>query len=239
MTNVLLAFTGGIDSTYLLSKLLTSTTGAVSAVYFQGNGTEQYGELPAVRSIAAYLMSRVRPFNLTVADQPCSDFTGWVTPKVIEAGASMMSGYDEFYTGRGIDNGRVSNDSTLDNNSKVAYYQKIFMAKAPDKVLRFPLTEWGKSRAHAVNEMPRELFDLTFSCIRPQLRNNVLQGKCGVCAKCLMNADCVAMLAQGKSPDEICDYMLRMRGTGKYADQGPADGRYQFLPGSWYGVPSA
>lgn len=230
---VLVASSGGVDSTYLLWKLATTTADEITAVYFDsGISLSIYGELPALRNALDWIRANVRDIPLVTKSVIYSD---WRYPMVYENCGAMMDGFDECYTGRGIDNGKIGGAPNFSNSEKISYYRSLFAKGAPDKVMRSPLSEWGKARSHCISEMPADLFALTLGCYKPKIQSGVFQHKCGRCPKCLMDQYCVDALAQGKSPDDINDELLRLRGSGKYAADGPLDERY-VVPA--YPVPS-
>lgn len=221
---VKVAASGGVDSTFLLWLLAQDASLYIEAVYFLTSPWGAISELVALRAVLAWIkenMGRDIPLHVETV-QPAE----WMAPTIMEVGGRLMDGFDEFYTGRGIDNGRQTIDPSLSNDAKIAHYRALFSRGAPGKVLRFPLTERGKGRPHAIAEMPRDLFSLTFGCYKPQIKNGVLIGKCGKCPKCLMDKYCVDRIDQGARPDDICNEILKMRGSGPYASDGPMDGRY-------------
>jgi hypothetical protein len=227
-------FSGGLDSTYLTWRLLSSTTDEVVAYYvnFDVEHSEddrsilnmptvdaQGGERIGAYRISAWYEANLRPMVVArhTIESLRADENGHVALARLAADLVTSGRYD-----------RVAGAWTWDNWGQPcgglprlpSYYAarrafnvamgKPFSAE-PDWRFWMPLldNEWNNrhGHVHAVAELPADLLALTVSCKNPGLENN-LPTRCWKCRRCQWFKRVKQMLGMGWTPDQIQDYRL-------------------------------
>jgi hypothetical protein len=221
---VLLGFTGGVDSTYLLYKVLTETTDDVTAFFLDCRSSQtdldfplvQHAELIVAQRVIDWLKNNTRSFNYRIIVPSEVRAGEWLTPTLMRNVAKIMpEGFDVFYTGRTIENTREHLGAKT-----AGWYQELFSEGGVGE-MRHPLQEWNKSRPHAYAELPADLISLMVSCNDLKIIDGSVV-ECGKCTKCTMAKEIKARLAAGENVETIVDDQNRKRGVGKYSGLAPA-----------------
>ena len=197
-----LLFSGGVDSTALLYRQLRDTSDIIYVhhINFLNIEDRAYCEKIACVSIVNYLRENIRPFlySESTFNWPGRDFIGWdiVTAMYIGALATrdVMIGdvkkkeYDEYSYRVAI------GDNADDFNSyqwKTPVAQGIFaLASLSVPWKNQVIPQIIQPIAHLkkkdlIDDMPRELFDLTWTCRHPVLsRQEKAFKECGTCISC-------------------------------------------------------
>lgn len=239
----LVAFSAGVDSTFLLWKLLTETDDTVHAflidfseIKYDEPTRDFYENLAAVERIAAprvidWLTNNIREVTFQVvtsgmAKEPqgypkSANSRAWRVLPMLNAAASLMAGFDRFVYGKTQENRR-----SLDYLAREQWDQRYWRSIAPaNTTFEIPLIEAGIGRPKALALLPADLQALMISCDRPTLQNGE-PTLCGKCSKCAMTTDARAMLTQGVTPETILDFQLRKRRAGPYTGLAAGDRRY-------------
>lgn len=237
---ILLAGPSGLDSTFLLYRLLTESNDHVQCFWMDlshivypdknGNPVRYNHDLCPAESIIAprvidWLFTHVRPVSFEVvrgvkyiptpADFPGGNARGWrVWPMLIEA-AKIMSrdGLDEFVYGKSPENLRTAGQGARDR-----WYQAWWKDNAPKgSKFRTPLLEANQGRPHALQGLPTALLSIVLTCNDPRIVNGEPE-ICGTCDKCQLTAESRRLMAEGVSADDALDYLLRLRNAGPYIE---------------------
>jgi len=223
MKKILLGFTGGVDSTYLLHKMLTETTDEITALFMDCRSCEtkldftqiQHAEILVSQRVIDWFKTNARPFEYRIVVPAEAKVGEWMTPTLMRTVATIMpEGFDAFYTGRTIENTREHLGAKT-----AGWYQELF-AEGGVGEMRHPLQEWNKSRPHAYAELPADLIALMVSCNDLKIIDGAIVD-CGKCTKCTMVAEIKMRLAAGENVETIVDDQNRKRGVGKYATLAP------------------
>lgn len=238
--NTLLAWSGGLDSTLILHRLLTQTDDTVHCFYLDLS-TVQYtdprskadpfldictAEKVVLPRAAAWLSGNARSFTYEVISVTSINEDEWMTPTVVRRAAALVSGYDRFIFGRSVEE-----DSLHSGRKSAPWYRQLWHDLAPvGKPMEWPLVTLNQGRAHAMAELPPALQDLLISCLAPTVVDGNVN-KCGGCYKCRMSADAMPMLANGQSATLVERYLLKRKGVGAYVGNVLVDSRYQLTGG--------
>ncbi len=228
----LILFSGGIDSTYILNKMLSTTADEITAfrVSFPAGYGNRKGwhwhegalqsESIAAQSIADELQT-TRPFtyvNVTVTDEQADTrlSRGHVA---VEQGAAfaLANGFDRVFLGREPhhilpDGGEKHWQSRLTLHNTVA----------PAIPLETPLLDWMEGTPHAYATLSQSLLSKVATCRQPTIVEGAVI-RCddftvtGHCYQGCFNRNLVeGFLAAGATPDAILDTRLRKLGIGAY-----------------------
>lgn len=233
----LMAFSGGLDSTYLAWKILTQTNDTLRlfwmdlshVTYDTPNGPERYYHdlLPAENIIAPrvaiWLTANVRPVTFQIIhdvrhdpepkDFPGGTSRGWRVIPMLKTAAGLMAGFDRFVYAKSPENIRTPNQPARD-----AWYQKWWKENAPaGTTFETPLIAAWQGRPHALKFLPADLLRILLTCNRPKIVDGEPRD-CGKCDKCWLTAESKRLLAQGIDPDAALDQCLRLRRAGPYID---------------------
>jgi hypothetical protein len=183
----LVPFTGGMDSTYLLWKLLTETSDEITAVNFDIGNTDPYlrgkynlrsftpedfrlEQADRVINIAIWLKQNVRDF--TFVKEPISkDFlakdlalpnntAGYFARYAIP---KINNGdFDRMCLSHEWDNDGLSNGGTIGTMRRPGAWvaHELFVANATRGSIDFTLLDMNYNQAYALSEMPKHLVDL-------------------------------------------------------------------------------
>lgn len=242
--NTLVAISGGMDSTFLMWKILSQSNDAVHAFYIDFSEVKPdehtapfYAklaaiEIPACQRIVHWLGTNVRAMSFEVVT------SGIVTNEEIPRASRqrrlpnyprsgntrawrvlpMLTAASKLMTGRDrfVYGKTEENRRSSDYQAREQFDQLYWKEIAPaNTTFEMPLINERLTRAHALRDLPQELQALVISCDTPMLVN----GKpllCGFCSKCVMTADARGKLKQGMSPEAIQEEHLRLRRAGPH-----------------------
>jgi 7-cyano-7-deazaguanine synthase in queuosine biosynthesis len=226
----IVAFSGGLDSIYVLWKELTETSNEVTAVYFATpnhiyNIRQKYkikAISPASQSIplankmqelAFIIEKQTRPFSMAVVPYDSSKIvdpeTGSNHGSVLRVkwaidriNAGMA---DRFVAGhcRDNDGALADNAETQKTDTASSLSMDAFKALATRGEYALPLQDTNYTIAHAYAELPQELLDAHLSC-----DSSATIGSCGVCYKCSMHQYAKGKLASGMTPDQFFEHTM-------------------------------
>ena len=225
----LMGFSGGLDSTYVLWKLLTTTNHQITVVHINFDSelaSIQYPNYrfggyddPCSKKIAAikkkkmlkvldWLRSNVRSFNY----QELEVEERYLSKDLPNCSNSFMS----FYAAEQINENlfdkivfsmeKENDGSSLSfsiNGSTTAY--RIFYNIAKRGSISFPLLDMNYHQGYAIKELPKDLYKLTRSCNHIDEFGN----ECNVCFKCRKREYFSAQLNNGKTLTEIYDQYIK------------------------------
>lgn len=216
---------GGLDSTYALWKLLSTTDDEVTVVLlntdgltnqvitrfdvrsFNGMGSNAV-RLQKVQSIVNWLSANVRPCALVNVDVdetlllPGIEYPNSPQPALVEWAVAKINANlaDKVVMTAERENDGYSNGGTITTRAPGATAaHSRFVEKATRGEISFMLLEANYHQGVALREMPKTLVDMTHSCD--------VQGSepCGVCFKCSKRKFFAEAVAQGKTDQEIRD----------------------------------
>lgn len=239
--DVLLALSGGIDSAYLLSRLIANGHKVhcfwmdLSQMQCEGfanpnvdSDNAQAELLAATRvidwfndNIAAVSYEPVVVGKITAPEgYPGGNGGGRFLPMMLTA-ADLAKGYSQFVYGRTLEN-----TTRPGQQERGLWYRDWWKKNAPQGCdIRTPLVEDERGRPHALYDLPKPLIALTLSCNEPKMVNGGV-AVCNECPKCVMTRDAKEMLARGVNPDVIFSFQLKMRNAGPYIGYRLGDKRY-------------
>ncbi len=235
---ILLGFSAGYDSTYLLYNYLKNTNDTIrcfrldlSAVEYDHPQAKRgyYRDLMEAESVAAvsvisWMRRNVRNFGYEVINVDKIEEGEWMTPTVIRHAAVLCNdrGYDKFVIGRSAEN-----DSPQQGKLTHPWYRKLWSELCVTHAkLEWPLLDQRKGRAHAIKELPKQVQTLLISCHDAKLVNGKPTA-CGICNKCIITAESKTMVDKGIDPYIVLDYHLKKKGAGKHSKSMVIDERYQ------------
>jgi hypothetical protein len=215
----LIAFSGGIDSTYVLWKQLTTTEDDITAFYICNEfvprtentfyfNTSRTTSLHKnyVENIVNWLKQNTRNFNFKII----------YTNLVDVERTKKISIYLAEYAVTNINNNIY--DKYIDGNSKDAdgwYFKQTptytfydyFKTNATRGSYEFPCLNDTYNTAVAMVELPQALFDLTVSCDSFKNDDSNNQVPCGHCYKCVSNMWYQSKLSANQTPSQITSYI--------------------------------
>jgi hypothetical protein len=229
----LVAFSGGLDSIYVLWKELTETDNEVTAVFYSGEKLSetdrtafyvmnveerQFGiaRWSHVQKIAKAIESAARKFHLVKefydpaaldAEDFCFNYAPAIRTRM--AVKQINDGlYDKFMSGTCRDNDgfHLNKNEFVRNESASSLMTKCFLKYARRGELSLPLCDTKYTAANALKELPQWLVAMNRSC-QFSLASNAVA--CDQCYKCTMHKYARDLLHEGKSSDEIYDVYTR------------------------------
>jgi hypothetical protein len=218
---------GGLDSTYALWKLLSSTNDEVTVVLLNtddltlkiktkfdvrsfNSSQSNEGRANRVRSIVEWLSINVRPCTLANIDidssilkrgieYPNNPQTIIVDWAINKINANLA---DKVIVTTEFENDGFSNGGTILTRAPGALAARDrFVNNSTRGQLSFMLLDMDYHQGVATREIPAELFSLTRSCDSPEPE------PCGVCFKCSKRKFFAEAITAGKSDDEIRMYI--------------------------------
>lgn len=234
----IVTFSVGLDSTYMLWKLLTTTTEEITAVYLTpgelvSTNASPYDlrsydmvcnhslNLDRSNQIAAWLKTNVRDFTLLHLPVEVSrlskewnvpnspvSYVTWWGSEQINAGT-----YDKIVITHEKENDGFANGGTVQTRRPASSAcLDLFKQKATRGEISFPMLDAAYTQANALTEMPADLVALTYSCLMD------LPQPCGVCFKCNKRQFFCDEIAAGKTAGEIQAYVTAqsVRPSGKW-----------------------
>jgi len=237
MTRTLIGLSGGLDSTYTLYKTLTETNDEVTALIISFNRTsynksilmdveskEEYeGKIRNIKKIVGWLKANVRDFTLVEHEyDPDLLIRSQIdTPGVGPVVYIVMHAVEKINRNE-LDKIVLSNEKENDgfNYSRHGHTPgakralDFFKSKAKRGSITFPLIEMNYHQGNAISELPKELYAMTRSCSDADYDSE----PCGICFKCSKRKFFAEMIDQGKSMEEIADYVYQksMKPNGKW-----------------------
>jgi hypothetical protein len=217
----LVTLTGGMDSTYLLWKLLSETSDEITAVNFDLANTDPYllqkynvrsftredfslGQTDKVIQVSMWLKANVR--NFTFVKEPLSleflakdlalpnNTAGYFARYAIP---KINNGdFDHMCLSHEWDNDGLSNGGTIGTSRRPGSWvaRELFIANATRGSIEFTLLDMDYNQAYALSEMPKPLVDLVrYPKSLNQLKNDKTSWYKG-------------QLNQGKTPKEAGDF---------------------------------
>ena len=226
MSNNLVLFSGGADSTFLTYKLLTETQDDVTlAIICSSDGSVANGfnrrKIIKVHNIVKELR-KVRDLEVVyklAKKEDIAEFSedNWYNFGVREFKSDFISGkYDRFVTGCGYE----QNDGAFMKNSSTRGVRPYFDAKKKFEDEVGVGQFWAPLVTHDFYQnynrwhlkfMPENLRDISLSCIAD---NN-----CGVCGKCLYDSKVRQCIADGWTAEDLNEWRQeRSRFYGRTRD---------------------
>lgn len=183
----LVTLSGGVDSTYLLWKLLKVTDDEIIALHVNIANNEGRSEVERIRTeqILLYLSKEIRKFHYvtTGMDHKGLNWYGYDMMTVaFEVGITATSFL--FKTNRAVDRWTVASCEEEGGWPKRSVHWKACVAATcyphrPPPFFAFPTI----SKMEQMKQMPRELLALTWYCRRPVITRDGYK-TCGLCKTC-------------------------------------------------------
>jgi hypothetical protein len=213
----LVAFSGGLDSTYVLWKLLTTTTDEITAVHLDIRYLENeygVGHPPvapyaenSTNAVVRWLKANTRSFAFETVN--CYEFGAdetvevWLVRNYIAS--KLNSGEaDQVVFGLGqipyatrVIQGRSSDLMKLPTSAHATYRAFKDVVSRGKCVMYYDKN--GIGRGEAMAELPSALFSLTLSCTKPNFISDGSTTNCGKCSKCIDNQFVRSKLDSGMS----------------------------------------
>ncbi len=232
----LLAFSGGIDSIYLLWKELRETDDEITAVFYTGERIDtdmrnnfnvlnvedrKFADVRWVqlKKIVEAISNEIRTFNFIrealdpkFLDRDISNkniFNHAASLRVAMAVEHINAGiYDKFAVGTAIDNDGfpINKHGFRANESASSLITKYFKKNAKRGELYMPFCDSKYTVAEAIKELPDWLTAMNRSC---QLMYSSSVNACNHCYKCMTHEYARNLLEEGKSPEEIYDIYMQ------------------------------
>lgn len=225
----LVAFSGGLDSIYVLWKQLTETNDDITAVFYTGEKitdemrqkfdvinveNKMFGDSRWVhiQKIAYAMMEHTRPFNLfkesydpSLINEQDQYFNHGAAFRAAMAVRRINNNeYDKFVAGvcRDNDGYQINRHGFVKNETASSLMTKYFIQSAKRGEISLPLLEMKYTTANAFAELPSWLVAMNRSC-QMTIFSNITT--CKQCYKCMMHEYAYVLLDQGKTVDEIYD----------------------------------
>jgi hypothetical protein len=181
----ILTFSGGVDSTYLLWKLLTTTDDEITAVFVDTSSLSfpeaaRYdlraffnSNLETAQTAAAWLQANCRSFtflNQTFdtsfcvrgygnVNSPQTYITRFAVPRI------NVGEFDRLVCTSEKENDGWSNGGTVDTRRPGSFAARdLFVASATRGSIEFPLIASNYTQANALTEMPSDLLNIVDHC---------------------------------------------------------------------------
>jgi 7-cyano-7-deazaguanine synthase in queuosine biosynthesis len=187
----LVMYSGGLDSTAMLVKLLAETRDELRVHHLRMANREQRAdaEQAAVERIVAWCRERYRPFRYSESALDFGELEAIPIDYVCIAFVACQVAIDTPRCDR-IAVGALARDTDIENRS--ARQRRVFDALYEcyrARKLGEPEVQWVYPVYHATKRelaaaLPRELVELTWSCRRP-VRTQGRWRPCGACKACL------------------------------------------------------
>jgi hypothetical protein len=214
---------GGLDSTYALWKLLSTTADDVTVVLLNTDGLTQQVlnkfdvrsfnsignntvRAQRVQNIVNWLSANVRPCTIENVsldeanlrrgiDYPNNPQTAIVEWAVVKINAGLA---DKVVVTTERENDGYSNGGTITTRAPGAMAARArFVDNATRGKIDFMLLDAGYHQGVAMREMPQALIDLTHSCDSQE------DAPCGVCFKCSKRKFFAEAVARGETDEQI------------------------------------
>lgn len=232
----LVAFSGGVDSLYVLWNELTKTNHEVTAVFYTGEKidsamrnkfniinveSQAFANARSIqlKDIADKIMKATRQFTfIKESIEPELLDTDIDNPLLLNHAATLRTAmavkkinagtYDCFLTGISKDNDGylIKRNGFKNNESASSLAMKYFIKNAKRGELRMPLCDSDYTVAQAIKELPDWLVAINRSC---QMTLSSTITACNNCYKCITHEYARDLLKDGKTLQEI--YNLYMK----------------------------
>ena len=213
---IFVALSGGLDSTWVLWHLLSTTRIPIVTFHLRMISimNRHVPEERAVDSVVAWCGDNVRPVEaLEKATLDMGDMIGWMDGPLIAAPiVAAMMGHpdaDTIATGRCIDEKRGFNyenfQPSMPGFNKLAllawFHTAMYVGKGKSrngrelKIIE-PAIDCGITKLGMRDQMPRDLYNMTWSCHRPSVTRSGF-APCETCLSC--------RLREGRHPNGDVD----------------------------------
>jgi hypothetical protein len=216
----LVAFSGGLDSTYVLWKLLTTTDDDITACFIDERyladsfGVSTPNNSPYSYNSVLSLVSelkKIRTFEFKTINVytflPDETKEIWFLRHFVEKVNDET--YDRIAFGIGDVGAKFQeSNSELDKIPRVyVALQREFAKIATRGTLYFHYIETNETRVHVFIHLPQNIKELTFSCGNPLIQLDGSISNCGKCKKCQQANLIQSCLNSGKTIEEtISEY---------------------------------
>lgn len=185
-------FSGGLDSTAMLVKLLEETSDELRVHHIRMANREQraQAEQAAVEAIVAWCRARYRPFRYS---ESALDFTALEAIPIDYLSIAFVACQVAIDTPRcnRIAVAALSRDTDIEERS--ARQRRVFETlyecyrarKLGEPEVQWIYPVYDATKAELAARLPQDLVDLTWSCRRPVRQSNGAFRPCGTCKACL------------------------------------------------------
>jgi len=185
-------FSGGLDSTAMLVQLLEESSDELRVHHIRMSNREQRAEAEqaAVEHIVQWCRGRYRPFRYS---ESALDFTGLAAIPIdylCVAFVACQVAIDTPHCNR-IAVAALARDTDIENRSarqRRAFdtlYECYRARKLGEPEVQWIYPVYRSTKADLAARLPRELFELTWSCRRPVREGTGAFRPCGACKACL------------------------------------------------------
>jgi len=219
----LVLFSGGMDSTFVMYKLLSETSDEVTAILFEtAEGSKNKISSPKIQNRHLHdlveELKKIRDFNFIVKQVADDDYdeevmNHYYTYLVAYAAPYLNDGtYDRVTTGRTWEqyNKRLVFDGRIGNPSSFAA-QRLFKRLATRGELWNPLItheyHHNFNRWHAFTYLPEHVRNKTFSCNSPVVGEEKNE-PCLECYKCLWDELVQTLMNSGYTSEQIEQFRM-------------------------------
>jgi 7-cyano-7-deazaguanine synthase in queuosine biosynthesis len=188
----LVMFSGGLDSTAMLVKLLAETREELRVHHIRMANREERAdaEQAAVERIVAWCRSRYRPFRHSESALDFRELEAIPIDYLCIAFVACQVAIDTPGCNR-IAVAALARDTDIENRS--ARQRRVFETlhecyrarKLGEPNVRWIYPVYDATKAQLAARLPRQLVDLTWSCRRPVQESNGVFRPCGTCKACL------------------------------------------------------
>ena len=224
-TKSLVLFSGGLDSTYVLYKMLSETDDEITAVTFQRDyDSELYVAYPPLNFVRLPTLieelRKIRNFNhnmITVTEEEMNPNTDHTYTYFISYAAPFLNNgtYDRIVTGRTTEQMdkfvKISDEKIIKgsptNIAATRLWRNIVTRGEVWNPLQKDIWHTNFNKLHAFYYLPENLYKLTLSCNRPLAVEHETHGSwnksCGQCYKCLWDEKVADLISQGYDAEMI------------------------------------
>jgi 7-cyano-7-deazaguanine synthase in queuosine biosynthesis len=216
------AFSGGLDSTLVLWKLLTETDEEITAVYLDGQGVDDdimtsksEGQFVRAQKVVEELQ-KIRPFTLIKYTINSEEVTEEIHHKIllfIQYAAPFINDgtYDKLVHCATYEDHHQKLYSHLEYTPTYYAAKRLFDKLCTRGIYSNPLvtdTWYTKyTRAYALKDLPENLKNIVASCVNISYNISTdTYDACGSCSKCLIDKKFKEFLEAGKTPAEILEW---------------------------------
>jgi 7-cyano-7-deazaguanine synthase in queuosine biosynthesis len=204
---ILLMFSGGIDSTYLLHHYLRDTNHPVHAHHVSvryPHWQRWPGEDPASESIVAWCKQNLRDFEYSKSrfDLDFPD-VGWDSDlQLLVASKVALNLKDRRITvalgwcAEDLQRAQVRDRQERNVTTDLwrALRQSVVSADLNEEIA-MPIVERGLSKAEIIAELPKELVALAWTCRSPRFADDIPH-PCGTCHACMLRSSAMSEAAE-------------------------------------------